>query len=168
MISVMEELKVVGLGSEVTIATKPLPSEESPIVGIIEALHHSITPRFSYRDENNLDPYQQTKSEDDAKGARVTVAPPETEFVVDLEKVWNSHGFPTVKQTQSYRLVVFSSLGMERDSVAAKIDDIERIEAAIVLDVSGPQKVRLMDVVESQGLSEIGVFDSLGSIRSFF
>jgi hypothetical protein len=45
---------------------------------------------------------------------------------------------------------------------------MERKEAAIVFDVSWPQEVRLMDVVESQGLGEIGIFHSLGGIRSFF
>jgi len=62
MVSIVEELKVLGLGSEVTIAAKPLGSEESPIIGVIKALHDSITPRFSYRDENHLDPQPQTDS----------------------------------------------------------------------------------------------------------
>jgi len=94
MALVVEEFKVLGLGSELTIAPKPLPSEESLIVGIIEALHDSITPRFSYRDEDHFDPQKQTDSKDNAKGTRVTIASPETEFVVDLEEVGNSHGLP--------------------------------------------------------------------------
>jgi hypothetical protein len=98
MVSIMEEFEVLGLGSEVTIATKPLPSEESLIIGIIEALHDSITPRFSYRDKDHLDPQKQTESEDDAKGTRVTIASSKAEFVVDLEKVGNSHGFPATDQ----------------------------------------------------------------------
>ena len=56
MVLIVEELKVLGLGSEMTIAPKPLPSEEPLIVGIIEALHDTIAPRFSYRDEDYLDP----------------------------------------------------------------------------------------------------------------
>jgi len=95
MVFVVEELKVPGLGSQMTIATKPLPSEESPIVGIIKALHHSITPRFSYRDEHHLDSKQQAESEDDAKGARVAIASTETEFVVDLKKIGDAHRLPT-------------------------------------------------------------------------
>ncbi len=95
MMSIMEDLKVLGLGSEVTIAPKPLGSEESSVIGIIKALHSSITPRFSYRDEDHLDPQQQTDSEDNAKGTGITIAPSEAELVVELEKVGDSHGPPT-------------------------------------------------------------------------
>ncbi|MFQ5842830.1 MAG: hypothetical protein ACE5I8_10380 [Thermodesulfobacteriota bacterium] len=168
MVSIVEELKVLGLGSEVTIAPKPLGSEKSPIIGIIKSLHNSITPRFSYRDENHFYPQKQTEFEDNAKRTRVTIAPPETEFVVDLEKVGHAHSLPTADQAQGHGLVVFSSLGMKKDPVAVKIHDIERIETSIVLDVPWPEEVRLMDVVDSQRLSEIRVFHPFGDIRSFF
>ena len=98
MVSIVEELKVLGLGSQVTIATKPLPSEESLIIAIIEALHDSITPRFSYRDKDHFDTKKQAESEDEAKGTRVTIASSKAEFVVDLEKVGNPHGFPATDQ----------------------------------------------------------------------
>ena len=68
MVFVMEELKVLGLGSEVAIAPEPLGAKESPVIGIVEALDDSITPRFSYRDEVYLDPQQETESEDNPKG----------------------------------------------------------------------------------------------------
>lgn len=168
MVSVMEEFKVLGLGSQVTIAAKPLPSEKSLIVAIIEALHDSITPRFSYRDKDHFDAQKQTESEDEAKGTRVTIASPEAEFVVDLEEIWNSHSPPAADQAQGHSLVVFGSLGMEKDAVTVEIHDIERIKPSISLDISGPKEVRLLDIVESQGLREIGIFDSLGGIRSFF
>jgi hypothetical protein len=45
---------------------------------------------------------------------------------------------------------------------------MERIETSIVLDVPGPQKVGLMDVVDPQSFSEIRVFHPFGDIRSFF
>lgn len=168
MVSIVEELKVLGLGSEVTIAPKPLGSEESSVIGIIKAFHNSITPRFSYRDENYFDPQKQTDSENNAKGTGVTIASPKTEFVVDLEKIGHAHSLPTTDQAQGYGLVVFSSLGMKEDPVAAEIHDIERIETPIVLDVSWSKEVRLMDVVDPQRPSEIGVFHSFGDIRSFF
>jgi hypothetical protein len=57
MIPVVEELKVFGLGSEMSVTPKPLGPKESSIIGIIEALYDSITPRFSYRDEDNFDPH---------------------------------------------------------------------------------------------------------------
>jgi hypothetical protein len=150
MMPIMEEFKVFGLGSEMAIGTKPLPSKESPIIGIIEAFHDSITPRFSYGDEDNLDTQQQAEFQNNAKGARVTIASSKTEFVVDLEKVRNPHGLPAAEQTQGYGLIVFPSLGMNKDSMAAAIHDIEGIETPVVLDVSGAHEIRLMNMVDSQ------------------
>ena len=98
MVLVVEEFEVLGLESELTIAPKPLPSKESPVVGIIKALHDAITPRFSDRDEDDLDSQQQTEPEDNAKGARVTIAPTKTKFVVDLKEVGDSHGFPATNE----------------------------------------------------------------------
>jgi hypothetical protein len=68
----------------------------------------------------------------------------------------------------SYGVVVFGSLRVKKDLMAAEMHDIERLETAIVLDVSWPKEVRLMDVVEPQGLGEIGVYNPFGGIQSFF
>jgi hypothetical protein len=48
-------------------------------------------------------------------------------------------------------------LGIEKNSVARAIDDIEWMETSIVLDVPGTQEICLMDVIDAQRLSEIGV-----------
>jgi hypothetical protein len=98
MALVVEEFKVLGLGSELTIAPKPLPSKEPSIVGIIEALHDAIAPRFSDRDEDYLDPQEQTESKDNAKGARIAIASPKTELIVDLKEVRDPHGPPATKK----------------------------------------------------------------------
>jgi hypothetical protein len=168
MVSIVEKLKVLGLRSEVAIASKPLGSEESSIIGIIEALHDSITPGFSYGDKDHFYPQQKTDSEDNAEGTGVTIAPAKTELIVDLKKVGHTHGLPTADQAQSRGLVVFSSLRMKEDPVAREIHDVERIETSIVFDVSWPDEVRLMDVIDPEGFSEIRVFHSFGGIRSFF
>ncbi len=86
------------MGSELAITPKPLSSKEPAVVGIIKALHDAIAPRFSDRDEDHLDSQQQTEPEDNAKGARVTIASTKTEFVVDLKKVGDSHGFPATNE----------------------------------------------------------------------
>jgi len=125
MALVMKEFKILGLGSELEIIPKPLPSKEPPVVSIIEALDNSITPRFSNGGKDYFDPQQQTESENNAKGTGVTIASPKTEFVVDLEEVRDPHGLPAADQAQSHGLVVFSSLGMEKDSVTVEIHDIE-------------------------------------------
>ncbi len=102
MVLVMKELKVLGLGSELAITPKPLPSKEAPMVGIVKTLHSSIAPRFSYGDEDDLDPQRRAKPEDDAKRTRVAVASPETELVVYLEKIWDTHRLPTTDQSQGH------------------------------------------------------------------
>jgi hypothetical protein len=168
MVLVVKELKVLGLGSKLAITPKPLPSKKLPVVGVIKALHNAIAPGFSDRDEDHLDAQRKTKSEDDAKGARVAIASTETEFVVDLEEVRDSHSLPTADQSQSHSLVVFSPLRVDKDAMTVEIHDMKRIEAAIVFDVSGAQEVRLMDIVQAQRGGEVGVFHSLWGIRSFF
>jgi hypothetical protein len=117
MVPIVEDLKVLGLRPELAIATKPLPSKESPVVGIIEALHDSITPGFSYGDEDYLDFHRQAKPEDNPKGTGITIASPETEFVVDLKEIRDTHRFPTTDQSQGHSLVVFSSLGVDKDAM---------------------------------------------------
>lgn len=98
MVLVVEELKILGLGSKLTIAPKPLPSIESSVVRIIKALHDTIAPGFSDRDEDHFDPQRQAESENNAKGTRITIASAKTELIVDLKKVWDPHGFPTADQ----------------------------------------------------------------------
>jgi hypothetical protein len=102
MVLVVKELEVFGLGSELAITAKPLPLKESSVVGVIEALHNAITPRFSDRDEDHLDAQRKAQSEDDAKRARVTIASTKTELVVDLEEVWDPNSLPTADQSQGH------------------------------------------------------------------
>jgi hypothetical protein len=164
VVSIVEEFKVFRLGFEMAIVAKPLSPEEFSIIGVVEAFDSAITPRFSDRDEDYLYPQQQTQFDDDAKGTGVPIASPETEFVVDLKKVGDSHSLPTTGQAQSNGLVVFPSLGMEEDPVTVEVHDIQRIEASIPLEVSWSKDVRLMDVVAIQRIGEIGVFHSFGDV----
>jgi len=85
-----------------------------------------------------------------------------------LEKIGDPHGFPATDQAPGDGLVVFASLGVDKNAMAVKVDDVKRIESSIVLDVSGAQKIGLMDIVEPQSFPQIRVFDSLGLVRSFF
>jgi hypothetical protein len=98
----------------------------------------------------------------------MSIAASEAEFVVDLEKIGDADGFPAPEQAQGHGLIVFLALGMKKDAMAVKVHDVERIEASIVFDVSGSQQIGLMDIVDIQCFSEIGVFHSFRSIGSFF
>jgi hypothetical protein len=65
-----------------------------------------------------------------------------------LEEIGNPHGFPAADQAPGDGLVVFASLGVDKNAMAVKVDNVEGIESPIVLDVSGSQKIGLMNIVE--------------------
>jgi hypothetical protein len=102
MVPVVENLKVFGLSPELYITSEPLPTEESSVIGIIEAFHHGIPPGLSDWDKNDFDPHQQAKSRDYPKRSRMAVAAPETQFVVELEEIRYAHGFPATNQSGGY------------------------------------------------------------------
>ena len=97
MVLVTEKLKVLGPRSEVTYLRGTTVFWESPIAGLIEALHGTIALRFSDADKNHFNPQHQTESEGDAKGATVTVASMKTEFIADLQEV----GDPSSSSSQT-------------------------------------------------------------------
>lgn len=168
MVFIMEEFKVLRLGAERTITPEPLSTKESPIIGVIEALHRSIPPRLSDGDKDDFDSQGKTEAKDDTERTRMPVAAPKAEFVVDLKEIGDPHGFPAADQAQSDGFVVFPSLGVDKNAMAVKIDDVQRIESSIVFDVTRAKEVGLMDVVELQSFPKIGVFHSFGLVRGFF
>jgi hypothetical protein len=165
---VMIELEISGLGSEVTVTPKPLDSKETLVIGVIKALDRSITPGFSNRNEDGLDPQRETESENNSKGPRVTVAPAESQLVVELEKVGHPHDLPASDQRLGDGLVVLGSLGIKKDAMTVKVHDIEGEETAVVLDITGTHQIGLMNIVAFQGVPEIGIRHSFGGIRCFF
>ena len=52
--------------------------------------------------------------------------------------------------------------------MAENIDHIERVKLAIPFDVSWPDEVGLVDVVDVERFSKIRIFDTLGDVTSFF
>jgi hypothetical protein len=95
MVLVVEKLKVFGLSPEVPVTSEKLPTEESTVIGIIEAFHYGIPPGFSNGNENHLDAHEQAKSQDNPERSGMAVAAPKTEFVVELEEIRYPHGLPT-------------------------------------------------------------------------
>ena len=168
VVFVVEAFKGFRLGTEVLVTTEPLGSKETAIIGVIEALHGPIPPRFSDGDKDDFDPEGKTEAKDDAERTGVPIAAPKAQCVVDLKKLWKAHGFPATDQALSHGSVVFAPLGMDKDPVTVKVHHMEGIEAAVVFDIARPQQVGLVDVVAPEWFPEIGVFHSFGLIRSFF
>ncbi len=63
---------------------------------------------------------------------------------------------------------MFCTLRLDIDLVAEQIDNIERIKFAVSFDVAWPDEVSLVNVVDAKRLGKIGVFNTLGYVRSFF
>lgn len=63
---------------------------------------------------------------------------------------------------------MFRTLRLDIDLVAKQIDNIERIEFSVSFDVAWPDEVSLVNVVDAKRLGKIGVFNTLGYVRSFF
>ncbi len=138
MMRVMMEHEIPRLGSEVTVTPKPLDSKETAVIGVIKAFDRSITPGFSNRDKDGFDPQRETESENDSKRSRVTVAPAESQLVVELEKVGQPQSLPASDQPLGDGLIVFGSLGKKKDTMTVKVHDIQGKETAVVLDITGP------------------------------
>jgi hypothetical protein len=147
VVFIVEEFKVLRLGTEIPITPEPLGSKEAAIIGVIEALHGTIPPRFSDGDKDDFDPEGKTEAKDDAERTGMPIAAPKAEFVVELKEVWDAHGFPAADQALSDGAVVFAPLGMDKDPVTVKVHHLERIEAAVVFDIARSQQVGLVDVV---------------------
>jgi hypothetical protein len=168
MVFIVEKLKVLSLGTKIPITSEPLGAKEAAVIGVIETLHGSIAPRFGDGNKDDFDPQGKAKAQNDPKRPGMSVAAPEGQFVVELEKVGDPHGFPAANQALGNGSIVFAPLGLNKDPMAVEIDDMEGIEAPVVFDVPGAEEVGLMDVVASQRVPEIGVFDPFGLVRSFF
>jgi len=164
----VEEFEVLRLGTEIAISMEPLGSKEAAIIGVIEALHGTIPPRFSDGNKDGFDSEGKTEAKDDAERTGMPIAAPKTEFVVELKEVGKAHGFPAADQTLSHCPVVFAALGMDKDPVTVKVHHMEGIEAAIVFDIARSEQIGLVDVVAPYRFPEIGVLHSFGLVRSFF
>lgn len=57
---------------------------------------------------------------------------------------------------------------MDKNPMAAPIDDMQGIKSTVVLDVPGTDEIALMNIVDAQKFLEVGILDPLGAIRVFF
>ena len=145
-----------------------MPTKEPFVVGVIETFHNAVTPWFSDRDEDRMDTVTQKKPYDHPHGPGISVAAPEVQGVVHLQIIRDAHGLPTAQKALSDVGILFRSLSLGVDFMAEQVNDIQRIESTVILDVAWPHQVHLVDVVASQGLGEVKVFYPFGRIGCFF
>jgi len=143
-------------------------ADETFIVGVVESLYNAVAPRFSNRDEDRMNTVAQAKPDNYPHGPGISVAAPEVQGVVQLQVIRDAHGFPTAQKPLADVGILFRSLSLGIDFMAEQVNDIQRIESTVIFDVAWPHKIHLVDVVASQGLGEVRVFDPFGHIGSFF
>lgn len=110
----------------------------------------------------------QTEPNDQARRPRVTIAATKAQFIIKDQKIWQPDHFPAAEQALGYLPIRFGSQWFDINPVAENIDHIERVKLAIPFDVSWPDKVGLMDVVDVERFFKIRIFDTLGDVTSFF
>ena len=108
--SVMESLEIFALPFESRITREPLPPEKVFIIGIIETFDHAITPRLFDRDEYRCNAIVQTQSDHQTKRARVPVASPKRQGIVQLEEIRHPHSFPATHEAVGDLPVVLTPL----------------------------------------------------------
>ena len=67
VVFIVEEFKVLCLGTKIPITPEPLGPKETAVISVIEALHGSIPPRLSDGDKDDFDSQGKTKAQDDPK-----------------------------------------------------------------------------------------------------
>lgn len=145
-----------------------MSAKEPFVVGVIEPFHNAVTPRLSDRDEDRMNTVAQAEADDHPHGPGIPVAAPEVQRVVQLQVIRDSHGLPTAQKTLADVGILFCSLSLGVDFMAEQVNNIQRIESTVIFDVARPHQVHLVDVVASQDLGEVRVFDPLGRISCFF
>ncbi len=60
MVLIVEPLEVFALPLKRRIARKPLPPKELPVIGVVEMLNNSVSPRLPNRDENGGNTIEET------------------------------------------------------------------------------------------------------------
>ena len=115
-----------------------------------------------------MDTVTQTKPYDHPHGPGIPVAAPEVQRVVHLQVIRDAHGLPTAQKALADVGILFRSLSLGVDFMAEQVNDIQRIESTVIFDVAWPHQVHLVDIVASQDLGEVRVFDTFGRIGCFF
>lgn len=168
VVPVVKTLKVLRLPLERRVAREPLPPEELAVIGVVEVLHDPVAPRLAYGDEDRGDAVVEAHTQDDAQRPRVAVAPPEAQFVIELQECRDTHGLPAPHEACGHVQVLFRSLGLDIDPVAEHVHDVERIEPPVVLDIPGTDEIHLVQVVDSPRFRKVGILDTFRDVGSFF
>jgi hypothetical protein len=114
---VVEPLKILALSLEIGITWKPLPPEKLFVIGIVEALYDPIAPRLSDGNKHRSNAVEEAQFDHQAKGARVTVAAPKHQRIVQLKEVRYPNGLPALQEASGDLPVLLAPLALDVDLV---------------------------------------------------
>jgi hypothetical protein len=164
MMPVVKTLKVLRLLLQRCIAWEPLSSEELPVVRVVEVFDHPVPPGLPDGNKDRGDAIMETDAQDDPQRAGIAITSPETQIIVHLQELRDTHRFPALHEACRHLIVFLRPSGLDIHPVAEDIDDVEGVKSPVPLDVSRTDKITLMNVVDARWFGEIGIFDPLGSI----
>lgn len=75
----------------------------------------------------------------------MSIASAVAEFIVELDEVGSPYILPGTDESPSHIFVAFGSAGIDRGQIAFEIDDVETVEAAVVLDVPRANEVSFLN-----------------------
>lgn len=165
---VVKTLEMFCLLLQGCVTHEELPAKELSVIRVVESFHYPVAPGFANRDEYRSDAVVQTDAQYNPQGPRIAVAAPEAKFVVDLKKQGDAHRLPAPHKACCHVMIFLCSLGLDIDAMAKHINDVERIEPSIVLDIPGTNEIHLVHMVDSCHVPEIGIFNSFRNVGSFF
>ena len=164
----MNSLKMLALPFKCPIAGKPLPSEKLFVVGVVKAFDDAVSPRFPDGDKHRGDAIMQAQPDHQSGRAWMPIAASEHEAVVQLKEIRHPDSLPAAQKAGGDLLVGLASLRLDVDLMGGHIDDVQRVEAPIALDVPWADQIGLVDVVWAERFGEIRICDTFGGVRSFF
>lgn len=91
----------------------------------------------------------------------IPVTPAEAQFIAQLKEVRHPDRLPAPLKAGAHLAITLGSLRFNVDLMAEQIEDIERRESAIALDIAGIHQVCLVTVVKAQCLRKIGILSQL-------
>jgi hypothetical protein len=123
---------------------EPLTMEKQLVVRVVEAFHHTVAPRFSFGDKHHLDAKVETQTDQQAEASWVTVGASERELVVQLQIARDPQALPLRQKCLTNGLCTLAGKGLQGDSVAAGIHEVEGIEARTPNEIAGSHQVHLV------------------------
>ena len=151
MVGVVEGLELAGVSLEIVQITELMSAEEDLVVDVVEALDNAITPRLSFRNEDDFNSHLQTGAQEQSQASWIAIGAAEGEFVVQLEVARESQSTPSMQEALYNGLIVLRPNRFERNGVAVGIDEVKSIKPNTAVKIPGTDQIQLMNNIPLHG-----------------